>query len=1153
MTDFTHLCLHSEYSIDDSVIFLKRLAPEIKQRGMTSVALTDTNLFASLKFQSHCFDVGVKPIFGCDLKITSDHGAVSRLITLAMNDQGYRNLLKLVTRSYANPALLHCITRDELKQYSDGLIVLSGGVQGDIGKAILNGDIAKAEELSSWYTDFLKDRFYLEVARTGRVGENDYNEQVVRMADCMNLPLVATNDVVMSDESEMLLHDARLCMQRGESMDDEYSWKGDYSEQQFIRTPEQMAALFQDIPDAVENASEIAKRCNVEIPTGVLYQRPFPTEDLAENERILREKTANALEKILEEGWADETNPRLSAEAYRNRLETELSVIISMGYAGYFLIVQDMVQWAKAQKIPVGQGRGSGAASLVSMLLGITTVDPLQHKLLFERLLNPERRTMPDLDIDFCGNRRDEVAAYLSDKYGKEVVGRIVAHQTKGAKGAIQALGRSMGVAYSDVARITRLVPQRPIKISIKEALEKEPRIRSVARNLGCEELIEEAQKLEGIVSNLSYHPAGIVIAPGPLDDYVACHREGNDLISQLDKDDVEQAGLVKFDLLSLKNLTAIQKTVDMIAASLGEGEAEFDIDRVDLEDRATYELLSTGETQAVFQLGSREMQNLLRNVQPHEFKDVVAVIALYRPGPLNAGFHERYYKRKHHQEKVRYEHPKLASILEDNHGVMIYQEDVMNAARELAGFSLGDADIMREAMGKKRVEKLATVKDLFLRGCVENEIDEKIAQKIYSDMEGFAEYAFPRAHATAYAMLSYQTAYLKAHYTKEFMAANISVFMGDPKQVEVLLRDVLRMNIALLAPDVNSPSVDCEVVNGAIRLGFPCIKGCGSRDVSTIREAREAGEFSSLFDFCNRAVSQELSTAKVGYMIDAGVFDSFESEYPNLGAKRAVLHEKFNLIAKVLRTDSGSNEALFGGPTESMVLSEFKDPTDFTAAEVEEREREVLGQPISNRDRLANFKEFGSLVTHTIAEVNQRSSGQVVLIGTIEESYLNTTRNGEEFVTITLQDHTGKVRALLWPDEYKKYSRLIVDSGFVIAEGRINVNKNTAESQVFVSKLHDPASARKKWSAAFRLCFNTESCRERLTRQNLEEMTQIIRENTVKGGQELKVSLKQDNVELEVGLGKGFKRLPVTNETQDKLRTIFGAEVVNVQFQSSK
>ena len=1149
MSEFTHLSLHSEYSLQDSVVFLKRIAPAIKEREMSSVALTDCNLFAILQFQQHCHSHGIKPIFGCDLTIYDDELVGSRLIALAMNDTGYRNLLKLVTRSYGSAESRVGLVKDQLKTYSDGIILLSGGVRGEVGQFVLQGDLQGAKSVLDWYSEVFPDRFYLEISRTGRKGENEYIHGIAQLADEKGLPLVATNDVVMTDESESLLHDARLSMQRGESMDDDHSWKGEYTEQQFMRTPKQMAELFHDLPDAIENAVEIAKRCNVEIPTGVLYQRPFPTSNKEENERILSEKTHAALEEELSNGLADEYDPLLTADAYRDRLKTELDVIVSMGYAGYFLIVQDMVKWAKDHDIPVGQGRGSGAASLVSMLLDITTIDPLRHKLIFERLLNPERRSMPDLDIDFCGEERDRVAHYLVEKYGNDVVGRIVSHGTKGARGAIQAMGRSMGVPYSDVSRITGLVPKRPLKITIQEALEQEPRIQSTANNLGCATLIDDARKLEGIVSTLSYHPAGIVIAPGPLDDYVACHHEEDHLITQLDKDDVESAGLVKFDLLSLKNLTAIRKCVHSINAKVTNGDPIFDIDEIDLDDRATFDLLSTGETQGVFQLGGREIQNLLRNIAPNEFKDIVAVIALYRPGPLNAGFHKDYYQRKHGIEDVLYDHPKLESILEENYGVMIYQEDVMNVARELAGFTLGDADIMREAMGKKRVETLKQVKDQFLKGCEDNDIGRRIAEKIYRDVEGFAEYAFPRAHATAYAMLSYQTGYLKANYPLEFMAANLSVFSEDRDQADALLRDVMRMNIPVLPPNVNAPNVDCLVVEESIQLGFPCLKGIGRKDVQSINQAHNGKDFTSLFDFCYRIAGSELTVAKVGYLIDAGVLDRFESGVEATGAKRANLHEKLKFMADLLRGDAASSDALFGGPDEAMVLAEYQDPDPFNAAFVEEKEREVLGQSITNQDTLSYFHEFASLATHTVADLKRERDAKVVLVGTIEDSYINQTQKGEEFANLTLQDHTGEIRAVLWPEEYRKFSQLVLAGNFVIVSGQLSANKTNGRPQVTVKNLLDPTTARQKWGANFALQFFTESNLAKLTIESLGALKHAITSQESRSGRPVKILLRTDEEELSVDLGRGTQRVEVNDETKSKLRSLFGPDVVHVQF----
>ena len=1159
MSDFVHLSVHSEYSIEDSVVFLKDIASTVKSVGMSAVALTDeNNLYAMLKFQNDCFEQGIKPIIGSDLKYAGARGN-SRLIVLAENQTGYHNLLRLVTSASNLNGGLSGLNRDVLEALNEGLIVLSGGVGGEVGQLLLDNNVDQASDSLAWFQSTFGDRFFIELTRTGRKNEAEYINAVVQLADKLDIPLVATNDVIMKAASDFSLHDAKMCIKRGEHMDDEYSWRGRYSQLQYFKSPDEMCSLFEDLPDAIENSVEIAKRCSVEVETGVYFQRDYPNADQEQNIKVFRETVATKLDAFIEKRSKEEkdTSPEDWERAYRERAKYEVDVIEQMGYASYFLIVSDIVQWAHEEKIPVGPGRGSGAASLVAMLLGITAVDPIKHNLFFERLLNIDRKTMPDLDIDFCAQRRDQVLAHIVDRFDKDCVGLIATQNTHAAKGIIHGMARANGYSYSDVNRITQLIPIKP-GITLNEAYELEPSIKTTAAANGCSELLNEAEKLEGIVSTVGVHPAGVVIAPGRLDDFVPCHIDPDTslFVAQLDKDDVEKVGMVKYDLLSLKNLTVIQKAVDAINLNQDQGSQPFDINQIPLDDRETYQLIASAETEGVFQLESVGMRQLIRRLKPDAFEDIVALVALYRPGPLNANIDKSYALRKHGKEPVRYDHPLLVDVLEGNYGLMIYQEDVMSVARQLAGFSGGDADILREAMGKKRQEKLATLKDQFIQGCAKNSVDGKLAESVFEKMRGFSEYAFNRAHATAYAAVTYQTAYLKTHFPNEYMAAVASVDSADPNRFARIMGEAERMGIEIRRPEINQPTRDCLALADAIQLGLGGIRGLGNDEIKAIQSAREQdGEFESLFDFCTKIDTSRVSRASIERLIHVGAMDSLERENASTGFIRATLLQKVEAAyqAAVEKIERGSKAGLFGDAQESEVFIDTVDPEPLSKQEIQALEAESLGFVLSRDSTRFLFDEFRSVCTQTLRNVASVSKGmQVTIAGYIKRADVRDMPGRGEIANVTLQDQTGSVNMVVWPEEYKEFAPLIVDDKFLVVRGQMSYDRLHDEMQVSAKKIFDTTSARREWGAFVSLKFLTNAQQARLTTDSLEALKTIL--DSVKGsiGRPLKVVVLDDNTEIEIELGSGFKKIPVTDQLLSDLRDLFGQDTVHVEFKRS-
>ena len=1152
MNEFVHLSVHSEYSVVDSVVFLDKLAPAVGDLGMSSVALTDKdNLTAMLKFQNECFEQGIKPIFGCDLTLLGSHGK-TKLIVLATNQPGYHNLMRLVTHASRNVRRQRCADYELLAEFNEGLILLSGGVQGDLGQRLLANEHESAENLLDWYRESFGDRFYVEVSRTGRINENEYIDAIVPLAASKRVPLVATNDVICISESDFSLHDAKLCIQRSEHMGESYSWKGQYSPLQHLRSSDEMVAQFRDIPDAIENTVEISKRCNVKVETGTYYQRPYPKSTDNENNEILRSTVSKALDAFLtdEHSEIDESD----FEIYRERAAYELDVIIEMGFAGYFMIVRDIVLWAKRQDIPVGPGRGSGAASLVAMLLGITGLNPIKHNLFFERLLNRDRRSMPDLDIDFCAQRRDEVMWHVVEQFGRECVGLIATQGTLAAKGIVHGMGRALEYSHSDVSRITQLIPTKP-GTKLKEACDEDPRIEETAAAYGCTELLEESKKLEGIIATSGVHPAGVVIGPDRLEEYVPCELDSETdlLVTHLDKDDVEKAGMVKFDLLSLKNLTVIDRAVRSINEKRQHDSPPLEIADIPLDDRNTFRLIAAADTEGVFQLESPGMKRLIRQLRPDKFDDIVALVALYRPGPLNAGVDKSYALRKRGQEQVSYDHPRLERVLKNTFGLMIYQEDVMSVSRALAGFSGGEADILREAMGKKIRDKLVELKDRFADGCRTNHVDSKVAEEIYEKMLGFSEYAFPKAHSTAYAVVTYQTAYLKANYPNEYMAAVISVERGDPNRVRRLLMEADRMGLLIESPDVNRPTFDCVPTKEGLRVGMSCLKGVGDGDVREMAQARDEGEFSSLFDFCTRIDVNKMHRNTVERLIRSGAFDLIEPEYDERELIRAVLLDKLELAYQAGTDGAEASHSLFGGPQEREVFVNYRVPEPLSRVELYEGEYETIGSAVSDRSTRSYFREFDAVCTCSLDEAYAgEGNGEIVVAGKIKHADVREHPTRGEIATLELEGQKGALSAILWPDQYRKFSRFVVDDEFVVAKGRMRYDKFRDERQLSVSSLFDVVSARKYYQAFVTLRFESDETRALLTSEKLQQFEGLFKNFDRKEGRPVDIAIQKRGATLHVSLGKGFRKLPVTDQVLEELRDIFSPSVVNVGFQKA-
>ncbi len=904
---FVHLRLHTEYSLVDGAVRVKPLMKQLAKQHMPAVALTDQgNLFAMVKFYKAAMAAGIKPIIGVDAWVSDADSQVQpfRMLLLCQNRAGYLNLSQLISKSYQHGQQrgIPVMQSDWIHQHSAGLIALSGGRDGDVGRALVSGNSDEAEQLLKQWQATFGDRYYLELQRTGRENEEHYINEAVNLALKTDTPVVATNDVRFLKASDFDAHEVRVCIHEGRTLDDPRRSKN-YSHEQYLRTAEEMQTLFEDIPEALQNSVAIAQRCNLEIRLGesFLPQFPVPAGETTDSyfTRVSKEGLEQRLQKLLDPAAADYAQRKAE---YEERLQIEMDVIINMGFPGYFLIVADFIQWSKDNDIPVGPGRGSGAGSLVAYALKITDLDPLQFDLLFERFLNPERVSLPDFDVDFCMDRRDEVIDYVARKYGRDSVSQIITYGTMAAKAVVRDVGRVMAQPYGFVDRIAKMIPFE-IGMTLTKALEESDDLKKAYdEEEDVHGIIDMALSLEGLARNAGKHAGGVVISPTVLTDFTPlyCEEGGNSVVTQFDKDDVESVGLVKFDFLGLRTLTIIDWAVKHInrrreqegqkEGAKEEGEGLLDITAITLDDPATFKLLQAANTTAVFQLESRGMKDLITRLQPDTFEDIVALVALFRPGPLQSGMVDDFINRKHGRAQVDYFHPDLEQVLSPTYGVILYQEQVMQIAQVLAGYTLGGADMLRRAMGKKKPEEMAKQREIFMQGAIARGVDKGLASKIFDLMEKFAGYGFNKSHSAAYALLSYHTAWLKQHYPAEFMAAVLSSDMDNTDKVVSLIEDCHKQDLEVRPPDINESVYQFSVHDPkTVIYGLGAIKGVGGAALDGIIEERsEDGPFVDLYDFCRRNDTRKVNRRVMEALIKAGALDA-------LGSNRATLMASLN------------------------------------------------------------------------------------------------------------------------------------------------------------------------------------------------------------------------------------------------------------------
>jgi len=1155
---FVHLRVRSEYSLVDSLVRIGDLVKTSAKLDMPACALTDlTNFFALIKFYKSAQGAGIKPIFGVDflLRADNDDGLPATICMLAQNDQGYRNLTNLISRAWQEGQQqgVAMIRREWIADYADGVIVLSGGRDGDVGQALHNGkhDVA-AQRLAFWQGLF-GDRFYLELHRTGREGEEDYLHAAVELAGRMHCPVVATNDVRFISRDQFEAHEARVCIYEGRALDDPRRVRR-YSEQQYLRSPEEMAELFADIPEALENTVEIAKRCNVKLKLGTPFLPDYPVPEGMTMDQFFRKLSHDGLDErltyLFDVNAADFADKQKS---YRERLDFELDVIIQMGFPGYFLIVMDFIGWAKNHDIPVGPGRGSGAGSLVAYALKITDLDPIQYDLLFERFLNPERVSMPDFDIDFCMDGRDRVIQYVAERYGREAVSQIITFGTMAAKAVVRDVARVQGKSYGLADKLSKMIPFE-VGITLDDAFEKEEVLRDfVKTDEQAAEIWEMARQLEGLTRNVGKHAGGVVIAPSRLTDFspLYCDESGGGLVTQFDKGDVEEAGLVKFDFLGLRTLTIIdwaKRIIDRVRERKGEG--PLDIMAISLEDEPTFKLLQRAETTAVFQLESRGMKDLIKRLLPSRFEDIVALVALFRPGPLQSGMVDDFINRKHGRAELAYPHPQyqdkcLIPILEPTYGIILYQEQVMQIPQVMAGYTLGGADLLRRAMGKKKPEEMAKQRAVFIEGATKSGFNEELSSNIFDLMEKFAGYGFNKSHSAAYALVSYQTAWLKTHYPAPFMAAVMSSEMQNTDKIVIFIEECRAMKLPLKLPDVNSGEFMFTVNEaGEIIYGLGAIKGLGEGPIENLIAARSSGgPFKNLFDFCARTDPRKVNKRALEALIRAGAFD-------NLGEDRAILMASMQEAVRAAEQsasnlDSGIGD-LFGDvvpdASEGDVYADFRQMRPWTTKQRLEGEKETLGLYVTGHPIDDYERELRRFVPNRINDLKADNNTQTVaglLVG------FRTMRNkrGDNMAFALLDDRSARIEIALFADTYSEFREKLVKDTIIVIEGSVSFDDYAGTLKMRAKTVRTLLEARSQNVRALELHLS-----EADFRGDFSAEFQRLLEGGRNGGCPIVIQYRRHGASARLRLPEPWRVQP-SDELIQRLRDRYGAERVRLSY----
>ncbi|WP_038903608.1 DNA polymerase III subunit alpha [Dickeya zeae] len=1154
---FVHLRVHSDYSMIDGLAKTGPLVKKAAALGMPALAITDfTNLCGLVKFYGGAHSAGIKPIIGADFYLQSEElgDELAHLTVLAMNNEGYQNLTLLISRAYQRGygADGPTIDREWLVEHQAGILLLSGGRHGDIGKFLLRGNQALVEQCVAFYQQHFPQRFYLELTRTGRPDEESYLHAAIKLATVHGLPVVATNDVCFISPDDFEAHEIRVAIHDGFTLDDPKRPRN-YSPQQYMRSEDEMCELFADIPEALINTVEIAKRCNVTIRLGEYFLPQFPTGDMSTEDYLVM-CAKKGLEERLAFLFPDEDVRAQRRPEYDERLDIELGVINQMGFPGYFLIVMEFIQWSKDNDVPVGPGRGSGAGSLVAYALKITDLDPLEFDLLFERFLNPERVSMPDFDVDFCMEKRDLVIDHVADMYGRDAVSQIITFGTMAAKAVIRDVGRVLGHPYGFVDRISKLVPPDP-GMTLEKAFAAEPQLGEIYEaDEEVKALIDMARKLEGVTRNAGKHAGGVVISPTKITDFAPlyCDQEGNHPVTQFDKSDVEYAGLVKFDFLGLRTLTIINWALEMINARREkQGLEPVDIAAIPLDDKKSFDMLQRSETTAVFQLESRGMKDLIKRLKPDCFEDMIALVALFRPGPLQSGMVDNFIDRKHGREEISYpdiqwQHETLKPVLEPTYGIILYQEQVMQIAQVLAGYTLGGADMLRRAMGKKKPEEMAKQRSVFKEGAEKMGVDGELSMKIFDLVEKFAGYGFNKSHSAAYALVSYQTLWLKAHYPAEFMAAVMTADMDNTDKIVGLVDECWRMGLKILPPDINSGLYHFHVNDdGEIVYGIGAIKGVGEGPIEAIIDARNnGGYFRDLFDLCARTDIKKLNRRVLEKLIMSGAFD-------RLGPHRAAL---MNSLADAMKSAEQHAKAeaigqadMFGvlAETPEQVEQSYSTVPPWPEQVVLDGERETLGLYLTGHPINQYLKEIERYAGGVrLKDMHPTERGKMTTaVGLVLAARVMVTKRGNRIGVCTLDDRSGRLEVMLFTDALEKYQHLLEQDRILIASGQVSFDDFSGGLKMTVRELMDISEAREKYARGLAISLTDRQIDDQLLNR-LRQSLEPHRSGTIP----VHLYYQRQDARARLRFGAAWRVTP-TDVLLNDLRTLVGNEQVELEF----
>ncbi|MCB1669096.1 MAG: DNA polymerase III subunit alpha [Porticoccaceae bacterium] len=1160
---FVHLRLHSEYSLVDGMVRVKPLVERAASLGMPAVAITDVcNFYALVKFYKAAQQVGIKPVCGSDLLVENPlpDALPSGVTLLVQNGAGYKNLTTLISRAYLEGQVQGkpLVQRQWLAENAEGLLILLGR-ESDVGQALLSGRQEQASELLQFWAEHFPERLYLMLCRTGRDEEEDYLHAAVSLAEINNCPVVATNDVRFLDAEQFEAHEARVCIREGRALDDPRRERR-YSDQQYFRSVEEMTDLFSDIPEALQNSVEIAKRCNLELSLGNYFLPEYPIpEGMTINgffEQVSQEGLEKRLSVILDSDADDYAERR---KPYDERLRFELDIIIQMGFPGYFLIVMDFIRWAKQNDIPVGPGRGSGAGSLVAYALEITDLDPLAYDLLFERFLNPERVSMPDFDIDFCMDNRDRVIAYVSERYGREAVSQIITFGTMAAKAVVRDVARVQGKSYGLADKLSKMIPP-DIGMTLEKALQQEERLKEfLDSDEEAQGIWEMALQLEGITRNVGKHAGGVVIAPTRLTDFspLYCDEAGEGLVTQFDKDDVEQAGLVKFDFLGLRTLTIIDWAVAMVNQYRQvQGEEPITIESIPLDDVLTYGLMKRAETTAVFQLESRGMKDLIKRVEPGCFEDIVALVALFRPGPLQSGMVDDFINRKHGRAELAYPHPKyqhetLKPVLEPTYGIILYQEQVMQIAQVMGGYTLGGADLLRRAMGKKKPEEMAKQRELFMAGAEKQGFEKELASNIFDLMEKFAGYGFNKSHSAAYALLAYQTAWLKAHYPSQFMAAVMSADMQNTDKVVTLVDECHNLSLPLLPPDVNRGEFSFTVSDkGEVIYGLGAIKGLGEGPVESIIAARQSGgAFKDLFDFCARVDARKVNKRALEALIRSGALDEIGPD-GEIGYRRAVMlaamEEAVKLAEQHTRNTNSGMSDLFGASVVESApevgYQSFRSIRAFKAKERLSGEKDTLGLYLTGHPVDEYAEELTHFVGGRIVDLKPSREGQLVA-GLVVGMRTMKNKRGDNMAFLVVDDRSGRIEVAVFAEAFNEHREKIAKDALLVIEGVVSEDDYSGGLKMRAMQVKTLHEARTTYLKSI----SVKVSATQLNGNGVDQLVETVMPYRT-GQCPLRVVYNQGQAVGEIALGKDWAVNP-EDELLHRLREQYGINSVELNF----